>query len=61
MIISHTDKYCLHVYMFIIYMFIFSDEEDEDADALLYLQVSPEIEEPEEGWPQQTDSNVSIK
>ena len=31
--------------------FLSSDEEDEDSKALLFLPVSPEIEEPEEGWP----------
>ncbi|XP_041373018.1 retinoblastoma-binding protein 5-like isoform X2 [Gigantopelta aegis] len=31
--------------------FVSSDEDDEDASALLYLPVSPEIDEPEEGWP----------
>ena len=31
--------------------FLSSDEEDEDGKALLFLPVSPEIEEPEEGWP----------
>lgn len=36
----------------------YSDEEDEDDDALLYLQVTPEIDEPEEGWPSTTDTNV---
>ncbi|ESO99921.1 hypothetical protein LOTGIDRAFT_112693, partial [Lottia gigantea] len=35
--------------------FVSSDEESEDGDALLYLHVSPEIEEPEEGWPVPTD------
>lgn len=29
--------------------FCSSDEED-DSNALLYLPISPEIEEPEEGW-----------
>lgn len=29
--------------------FCSSDEED-DTDALLYLPISPEIEEPEDGW-----------
>lgn len=46
--------------MLIFYSILYdSDEEIEDADALLYLQVSPEIDEPEEGWPLSTD-NVSI-
>ena len=31
--------------------FLSSDEDDEDSKALLFLPVSPEIEEPEEGWP----------
>lgn len=31
--------------------FVSSDEEEEDTEALLYLPVTPEIEEPEEGWP----------
>ena len=31
--------------------FLSSDEEDEDSKALLFLPVSPEIEESEEGWP----------
>ncbi|XP_076438186.1 retinoblastoma-binding protein 5 homolog isoform X2 [Babylonia areolata] len=30
--------------------FVSSDEDEEDKDALLYLPVSPEIEEPEEAW-----------
>ncbi|XP_067678158.1 retinoblastoma-binding protein 5 homolog isoform X1 [Haliotis asinina] len=30
--------------------FVSSDEDDEDYTALLYLPVSPEIDEPEEGW-----------
>ena len=34
-----------------------SDEEAEDEEALLYLPVSPEIEEPEEAW--QGDGPVS--
>ncbi|VDI73455.1 COMPASS component SWD1 [Mytilus galloprovincialis] len=38
--------------------FVSSDEEDEDDDALLYLQVTPEIDEPEEGWPSTTDTNA---
>ena len=29
-------------------MFLFSDEDEEEEEALLYLPVSPEIEEPEE-------------
>ena len=29
--------------------FIFSDEEEEDPHILLYLPVSPDIDEPEEG------------
>lgn len=32
--------------------FCSSDEEKEDLDALLYLPISPEIDEPEEGWGQ---------
>ncbi|KAK6173805.1 hypothetical protein SNE40_017200 [Patella caerulea] len=35
--------------------FVSSDEESEDNSALLYLHVSPEIEEPEEGWAVPTD------
>ncbi len=31
--------------------FLSSDEDDEDCKALMFLPVSPEIEEPEEGWP----------
>ena len=31
--------------------FLSSDEDDEDSKALLFLPVSPEVEEPEEGWP----------
>lgn len=27
-----------------------SSDEDDDSNALLYLPISPEIEEPEEGW-----------
>ncbi|XP_025100369.1 retinoblastoma-binding protein 5 homolog isoform X2 [Pomacea canaliculata] len=30
--------------------FVSSDEEDEDLDALMYLPVSPEVDEPEEVW-----------
>ncbi|KAK3575950.1 hypothetical protein CHS0354_019267 [Potamilus streckersoni] len=30
--------------------FVSSDEERENEDALMYLPVSPEIDEPEEGW-----------
>ena len=33
-----------------------SDEEGEDTDVLLYLPVSPEIEEADEGW---TENQVS--
>ncbi|XP_064600491.1 retinoblastoma-binding protein 5 homolog [Liolophura sinensis] len=32
--------------------FVSSDEEGEDEQALMFLPVSPEIDEPEEGWPQ---------
>ncbi|KAH7952037.1 hypothetical protein HPB52_017336 [Rhipicephalus sanguineus] len=32
--------------------FCSSDEEGEDPRALLYLPISPEIDEPEEGWGQ---------
>ena len=28
-----------------------SDEDEEDTKALLFLPIAPEIEEPEEGWP----------
>ena len=28
----------------------FSDEEEEDPKTLIYLPISPEIEDPEEGW-----------
>ena len=28
-----------------------SDEEENEQDVLMYLPVSPEIEEAEEGWP----------
>ncbi|CAI9723015.1 retinoblastoma-binding protein 5 homolog isoform X2 [Octopus vulgaris] len=31
--------------------FVSSDEEAEDENALMYLPVSPEIDDPEEGWP----------
>lgn len=31
--------------------FVSSDEEEEDADALLFLPVSPEVDEPEDNWP----------
>ena len=34
--------------------FLSSDEDDEDNKALMFLPVSPEIEEPEEGWPGET-------
>ena len=27
-----------------------SDEEEEDHNTLVYLPISPEIDEPEEGW-----------
>ncbi|BFZ13683.1 hypothetical protein BsWGS_16722 [Bradybaena similaris] len=30
--------------------FVSSDEEEEDESALLFLPVSPEVEEPEDGW-----------
>ncbi|XP_005112727.1 retinoblastoma-binding protein 5 homolog isoform X2 [Aplysia californica] len=30
--------------------FVSSDEDEEDANALLFLPVSPEVEEPEDGW-----------
>jgi hypothetical protein len=44
-----------------IYLFLIccSDEDDEDEEALLYLPVTPEIEEPEEGW--QGDGPVSMQ
>lgn len=35
---------------FILYL-CYSDEEEEDTEALMYLPVTPEIDEPEEGWP----------
>ncbi|KAK3801186.1 hypothetical protein RRG08_028196 [Elysia crispata] len=31
--------------------FVSSDEDEEDENALLFLPVSPEVEEPEDGWP----------
>lgn len=35
--------------------FCSSDEDGEDAHALLYLPISPDIDEPEEGWSQAPD------
>ncbi|CAE1319141.1 RBBP5 [Acanthosepion pharaonis] len=35
--------------------FVSSDEEAEDEGALMYLPVSPEIDDPEEGWPLASD------
>lgn len=29
---------------------MYSDEESSDTAALLYLPISPEIDDPEEGW-----------
>ena len=31
-----------------------SDEDEEDENALLFLPVSPEVDEPEDGWPSET-------
>uniref|UniRef100_T1J3M1 Uncharacterized protein n=1 Tax=Strigamia maritima TaxID=126957 RepID=T1J3M1_STRMM len=43
--------------------FCSSDEEQEDENALIYLPISPEIDEPEEGWgppiEQVIDENIS--
>lgn len=38
--------------------FCSSDEEGEDTRALLYLPISPEIDEPEEGWGQPPESII---
>lgn len=45
------------IIIFLILCLIYSDEEDEDTAALMYLPVSPEIDEPEEPW--QADGAVS--
>ncbi|KAH9504551.1 Retinoblastoma-binding protein 5 [Bulinus truncatus] len=36
--------------------FVSSDEEEEDKEALLFLPVSPDVEEPEDGWQANSES-----
>ncbi|XP_059151930.1 retinoblastoma-binding protein 5 homolog isoform X4 [Physella acuta] len=36
--------------------FVSSDEDEEDKDALLFLPVSPDVEEPEDGWQASSES-----
>lgn len=40
------------VYTSLAMRLFFSDEDGEDPGALLYLPISPDIDEPEEGWGQ---------
>lgn len=44
----------------VVFCYLCSDEEDEDLDALMYLPVSPEVDEPEEVWQGTGDGAVSF-
>ncbi|XP_059151928.1 retinoblastoma-binding protein 5 homolog isoform X2 [Physella acuta] len=41
--------------------FVSSDEDEEDKDALLFLPVSPDVEEPEDGWQASSESKRSTQ